>query len=119
MTFWWTLTDLSKRCDTLQTIYVDDCCKLRCKIQSIFGCNVAVKLDLFHATQRIITTLNRKCKPNAKCMQDLTLVFRTAGDREKDGSCPTPSTDILLTNFSANWNTAKDINGVEAWQLKT
>ena len=34
-------------CDT---IFVDDCCKVRSKLQQIFP-NVLVKLDLFHAIQ--------------------------------------------------------------------
>ena len=35
-----TLRDLKERSnDTIKTIYIDDCCKLRMKIQSVFGSN--------------------------------------------------------------------------------
>ena len=37
----------------MNTVYVDDCCKLRAKVKSVLGPNVTVKLDLFHAVQRI------------------------------------------------------------------
>jgi len=39
----------------LQTVIVDDCCKVRNQYQSIFP-GVVVKLDLFHAAQRVIKT---------------------------------------------------------------
>lgn len=37
-------------------VYIDDCCKLSKKIQSVLGSNVAVKLDIFYATQGITRT---------------------------------------------------------------
>ena len=55
------LSNLHKRSQNIKTVYIDDCCKLRRKIQSILGTEVVVKLDLFHAVQRITKTLNRKC----------------------------------------------------------
>ena len=30
------------------TIYIDECCKLRNKVQSVFGKDVSLNLDLFH-----------------------------------------------------------------------
>ena len=37
----------------IHTVYIDECCKLRNKIQSVFGADVSVRLDVFHAVQRI------------------------------------------------------------------
>ena len=54
------LTDLKERGSSLKRVYIDDCCKLRRKIYSIFGNDVLVKLDLFHAVKRITTTLRKK-----------------------------------------------------------
>ena len=55
------LQDLLKRPhQQIKTIYVDGCCKLRAKIKSVFGPNIMVKLDLFHAVQRITKTLSKK-----------------------------------------------------------
>ncbi len=37
---------------TVELVCVDDCCRVRMKYNKVFP-NVAVKLDLFHACQRI------------------------------------------------------------------
>lgn len=50
------LKDLKERSPMIQTVYIDDCCKLRGRIASVFGSDVSVKLDLFHAVQRITNT---------------------------------------------------------------
>lgn len=34
------------------TIIVDNCCSVRGKLSEVFGSNISVKLDLFHAVQR-------------------------------------------------------------------
>lgn len=58
------LSDLHHRANQqkqqLQMVYIDDCCKLRNKIQSVFGTDVSVKLDVFHAVQRITKTLPKR-----------------------------------------------------------
>ena len=43
----------SNQKQTIEVIYVDDCCKVRNKLKAIFGGEVQIKLDLFHAVQRI------------------------------------------------------------------
>ena len=56
------LQSLDKRpSDKLKTVYVDNCCKLRNKIKNIFGPHVSVKLDLFHAVQRIADNTKKAC----------------------------------------------------------
>ena len=49
-----------KQGQPITTVYIDDCCKLRKKIESVFSSETNVKLDLFHAVQRITKTLSRK-----------------------------------------------------------
>lgn len=71
------LKNLKERCQCLSTVYIDDCCKLCNKVQNVFGNDIYVKLDLFHAVQRISRTLVTKC---GLCIQDLTHVFRANGD---------------------------------------
>jgi len=50
------LKNLKSRLDqqkaSCETIFVDDCCKVRSKLQQIFP-NMSIKLDLFHAIQRV------------------------------------------------------------------
>jgi len=62
------LQDIAKRAQgQLKIIYVDDCCKLRNKIREIFGDNITVKLDLFHAVQHITKTLSKKQSFSPMC----------------------------------------------------
>jgi len=93
--------DLAQRAkDTLETVYVDDCCKLRNKIQETFGKNVSVKLDLFHAIQRITKTFSKKHPSFYSCIQDLRLVFRMKGDSEEKRLSSTPCTNEIYQNFA-------------------
>ena len=61
-------------------ILVDNCCSIRGKLIEVFGANITVKLDLFHAMQRL-TKKMPKCHPfYYMCMNDLRLVFRQSTD---------------------------------------
>ena len=35
------------------TVLLDNCCSMRGKLTDVFGPNITIKLDLFHAVQRI------------------------------------------------------------------
>ena len=93
------LTDLKQRGSNLKCVYIDDCCKLRAKIGSIFGENVLVKLDLFHAVKRIITTLRKKHPLSHQCRQDLQLVFRKDGDSATKRMETTPEPGVINTKL--------------------
>ena len=86
------------------------------KIQSVFGTEVAVKLDLSHATQQITKT-STKCKLHFKCMKDLTLVFCD----KRLHATPEPHHNILakLTTFSDKWKDIRDIYGVNVFTTDT
>ena len=75
------LKDLYHRAEAQQTkistVYIDDRCKLRHKIQSVLGKDTSVKLDVFHAVQRITQTLPKRHK---KYVDHLWLVFREDDD---------------------------------------
>lgn len=92
------LKDLKER-SNITTVYIDDCCKLRGKIQSVLGKECSVTLDLFHATQRITKTLCKRCKLASRCMNDLTLVFRANGDSGDNRLCMTPQPDQMLSQM--------------------
>lgn len=77
------LENLKCRSETIRVVYVDDCCKHRTKIHSVFGQDVSVKLHLFHATQRITRTLQKSNDKFHNCVQDLRLVFWEEGDSGK------------------------------------
>lgn len=71
-------------------MYVDDCCRLRNKIHSVFGNNVAVKLDLFHAIQRVTKTFSKRHSQYHSCLMDLRQVFRQSGDSGERRLADTP-----------------------------
>ena len=95
------LTDLKERAPMIETVYVDDCCKLRSKITTVFGCETSVKLDLFHTTQRITRTLYKRHP----------LADRDSGDKRMSA---TPSPEIILSKlntFVEKWKYVQDGNG--------
>ena len=61
---------------TLEEFYIDNCCTLRSKLQSVFGEQLRVYLDIFHAVQRISTKIPKRHPYRHECMRDLRLVFR-------------------------------------------
>lgn len=98
----------------IKVVYVDDCCKLRSKIQSVFGQSVLVKLDLFHAVQRITRTLPKRNPRFHQCLQQLRNVFRDKGDVGERRTAHTPPPDIILQNldvFCSTWRDAADTHG--------
>ena len=73
--------------------FIDICCSWRHKLQQIFGTQLKVYLDLFHAVQRIGRKLPKRHPFHSACMRSLTLVFRDPTDME------TPSPDIIRHNL--------------------
>ena len=117
------LQDIARRAQNqLKIIYVDDCCKLRNKIREIFGYNITVKLDLFHAIQRITKTLSKKHSHYHQCIQDLRLVFRCKGDYEISRLSNTPSIEIIqknMENFVLKWEKITDVSGEKLFKPQT
>ena len=116
------LTDLKHRASNLKSVYIDDCCKLRTKIHSIFGQEIMVKLDLFHAVKRISTTLPKKHPLIHQCTQDLQLVFRKDGDTGKQRTESTPEPDVMsskLEKFVSRWKDIEDGNGKKVFTPPT
>lgn len=117
------LQDLLKRPhQQIKTIYVDECCKLRAKIKSVFGPNIMVKLDLFHAVQRITKTLSKKHTLTRQCVTELRLVFRCDGDSGEKRLSHTPSPDVMLSKldrFVTRWKDMVDDNGMKLFRSDT
>ena len=91
---------------TLEEFYIDNCCTLRSKLQNVFGEQLRVYLDIFHAVQRISTKIPKKHPYRHDCMRDLRLVFRDPSDQGHVRTKETPSPDILdkqLIKFQDKW----------------
>lgn len=62
------------------TILVDNCCTIRRKLKESFGQEIFVKLDVFHAVQRITKNIPKRHPMYRMCIDDLQLIFRQPCD---------------------------------------
>lgn len=80
-------------------VLTDNCCKDKCKVAQILGSNVIVKLDLFHAVQRILKAVAKRHPSFYHLKEDLKLVFRDFGDVGRVRKSKTPSPEVLISSF--------------------
>ena len=95
---------------TIKTVYVDNCCHWRNKIQEVFGADVIVSLDIFHAVQQITRKLPKKHPFHSVCVQELKLVFRSPGDYGLARTKPTPQPSQLKNNIDSFVQRWKDVS---------
>ena len=106
----------------ITSVYVDDCCKLRNKIKSIFGNQTAIKLDIFHATQRVTKTLLKRHNKFQSCIADLQLVFREDGDSGTRRTLNTPAPHVILRKmeaFEEKWINVADQDNRKVFSTET
>ena len=91
--------------------YVDNCCQWRQKLNSVFD-GVPVKLDPFHAIQRVTSKIPKKRgnspfqRLRAQMVQDFKLILRQPSDIGKQRTQPTPSELVIeqnIQNFLTKW----------------
>ena len=66
--------------EPISYVIVDDCCASRLLYEKVFGKNIEVKLDLFHAIQRLTNTLPAKFEYRRKISNALSMSFRQSDD---------------------------------------
>ncbi len=55
------LADSSNAQETVvNSVFIDNCCQWRGKLQEVFGTTCKVKLDIFHAIQRVVKKNSKK-----------------------------------------------------------
>ena len=94
----------------LKAIYVDNCCIVRNKLQGYFGSCVSIKLDIFHAIQRLTRVLSKKHPLYYQILKDVKLIFRDPRDTGKERTLQTPDPKVLcerIDTFLAKWNEAE------------
>ncbi len=92
------------------TVYVDNCCTVRKKLQQIYGTNVVVKLDMFHAVQRVSRAMSKKHLLFHTCIHDFRMIFRDPTDICKKRTMSTPdAAEIMknMDNFVVKWKNAE------------
>lgn len=72
-------TQIKTQCPT---VFVDNCCSIRGKIKEIIP-NAVVKLDTFHALQRISRSIPHKTKGKRQFLRDLSAIFRKLNRKGK------------------------------------
>ena len=81
-----------------------------------------VKLDLFHAIQRITETLSKKHDHFQSCIHELKLIFCCKGDCETTRLSNTPNTSIIqenLDSFESKWKHVTDMKGEKLFKQET
>ena len=97
---------LQRNGKTLETFYVDNCCSWRKKLVGVFGPQLKVYLDIFHAVQRVAKKIPKRHPYRFQCMESLKLVFREKCDHGTTRTKPTPAPSVLhqnLVKFQQQW----------------
>lgn len=83
----------------LECVIVDNCCESSSLFQNIFP-EIPIKLDLFHAVQRLTRCLENKKSPESRQVSnDIGLIFRDINDRSSIRHRPTPSATVINENL--------------------
>ena len=107
------LLSLKKRFDSqkkvLDAFYIDNCCAWRRKLKSVFGENLKVYLDVFHAVKRFTDKVPKRHPLSYSCISEWKMVFRANNDHGKERQCMTPTPEVLelnLDSFIKRWKDA-------------
>lgn len=98
------LEDLSRE-QQINKVIVDDCCKVRAQYQVVLT-EAEVKLDLFHAVQRVTKSVPKGTEFSKKFSKEFGNLFRANGDCGTVRKLPTPSPQVIernLDNFLKRW----------------
>lgn len=60
---------------TVAEFYVDNCCSWRYSLQGIFGMQLSVYFDVFHAVQRITKVIPKRHPYHKHCLSDLICLW--------------------------------------------
>ena len=107
---------LDKQGEEPTIFFLDNCCSWHSKLLKIFP-DVTIKLDPFHAIQRVIRKIPKRKGCTETIMQlrrkmilSLRQLFRDPKDRGEQRTMDTPSPDVILENiemFMRQWSTVE------------
>ena len=84
---------------SIEAIFSDQCCHDRASIQKVFAQSL-VKLDVFHATNRLIRAFTHKSPVElTQFSHDVKFIVRKKNDRYNERTMPTASPDVILENI--------------------
>ena len=91
---------LDKSDSKLEVICVDDCCRVRNKYHQIFP-EAEVKLDLFHACQRVVRTMPVTNRLYNDAVRSRIHIFRQNDDQGDTRLKSTPGKDVIGKNVES------------------
>ena len=68
-------------------------------MKKVFGASTEIKLDIFHAMQRITRVMSKKHLLFSPCKNDLKMLFRCSSDIAKKRTSATPDSTQILANM--------------------
>ena len=90
-------------------VLVDECCAVRILYQQIFGEDVLVLLDLFHAVQRPMKTIPKRFAHRQLISRKIGMIFRKENDRGSERRETTDCKENILRNLN---QTMEDLAGL-------
>lgn len=91
---------LDKSDSKLEVICVDDCCRVRNKYHQIFP-EAEVKLDLFHACQRVVRTMPMTNRLYNDAVKSFIQIFRQNDDQGDTRLKSTPGIAVIAKNLES------------------
>jgi len=94
----------------VKEFYIDNCCAWCKKLQNLFGQEMQVYLDIFHAVQRVGKKIPKRHKLRYECVEEFRLVFQEPTDLGKNRTKPTPEPKVIQENverFLKRWKDAE------------
>ena len=111
------LTALKSRLEAqgkvLKEFYIDNCCSWEKKLKQVFGEQLMVYLDIFHAVKRFSEKIPKRHSLRRDCLKEWKMVFRDPSDQGEKRALPTPLPSVLESNmdkFLKNWENV-DLDG--------
>ena len=101
----------------IEGIFLDNCCKWTQFLGKYFP-GVCIKLDIFHAVQRLVRKIPKRSKYSSVMSKEYGLVFRQPGDIGKKRSASSPSADVILENlekFTLKWESVINQSGTSVF----
>ena len=90
---------LQTQSNPVKDITIDNCCSWRKKLHTIFGTDIKVSLDIFHAVQRVMRTISKKHKLSHLFCEQFRLIFRGKHDKGQTCTLTTPNPGKIVCTY--------------------
>ena len=90
----------------VEMVVIDNCCQWSSLLADVLGPHVQVKLDVFHAVQRLTKCMDKQHPHYHRATSDLRLCFRHPMDKGTERTQCTASADVMrerLLDFQTRW----------------